>query len=64
LKLWFGWPSSRRSPIRVIVSLRIEATAKMVTPTLGSLNGRESRAVMKPVSLPMPLLVKKASWCR
>jgi hypothetical protein len=43
LKLWFGLPSSTMSPTRLVVSLRIEAAAKMMMPSLGSTNGMEQK---------------------
>jgi hypothetical protein len=36
-------PSSTTSPIRLVVSLRIEAAAKMMMPSLGSTNGMEQK---------------------
>jgi hypothetical protein len=52
LKLWFGFPSSSRSPIRFTLSLRSEAAAKTITPIWGSTNGMTFRAETNPASLP------------
>ena len=55
LKLWFGWPSSSRSPIRFTASLRIEAAANTITPTVGSTNGMTLSADTRPATLPTKL---------
>ena len=41
--------------MRFTESLRIEAAAKMMAPTLGSMNGMALRAETKPASLPTKL---------
>ncbi len=41
LKLWFGLPSSNKSPMRFTASLRIEAVANTITPMVGSTNGND-----------------------
>jgi hypothetical protein len=44
LKLEFGNPSSIKSPMRFIVSLRRKAAANTSTPTAGSTKGMTLRA--------------------
>ena len=51
-KLSLAWPPSRMSPKRLTASLRIEAPAKMSTPTDGSTHGMVCSAVTSPASLP------------
>jgi hypothetical protein len=55
LKLWFGLPSSSRSPMRFTESLRIEAAAKTITPIFGSTKGMTLRADTKPAIFPARL---------
>ena len=69
LKLWFGCPSSSRSPMRFTASLRIEAAANTITPTFGSTNGMTFRAETNPAIFPTKLRYLSAfmatgCWCQ
>ena len=64
LKLALGWPSSSRSPMRFTVSLRIDAAANTITPSVGSTKGMTLRAVTMPAILPTRLRCLRNFACR